>query len=117
MTENDFKNITDLYNKLKDIEKQESTVVREIGLDNWLLFDSLKYGINQYKDKIKGKELRIGSIVDKIYYEHQDEIRAVIINILNKELEKIVAEKNQLKKQFENIRVGKIGEEKSNNED
>ena len=117
MTENDFKNITDLYNKLKEIEEQESTVVREIGLDNWLLFDSLKYGIKQYEDELEGKGLRIGRIVDKIYYEHQDEIRVVIINILNKELEKIVAEKNQLKKQFENIRVGKIGEEESHNED
>ena len=116
MTENDYSKIKNLYEKLKDIESNEAVIIRETGRNNELLFNSVAKGITQYKGEVEGNNLPMSYIVDKVYYENQDRIRKVIMDILQEKLNKIVIEKNDLKLQFKNIKVEGYGEEKSHNE-
>ena len=116
MTEKDYSKIKDLYEELKEVESNEAVIIRETGLNNEMLFISVSRGLAQYKGEVEGNNLPISQLVDRIYYENQDKIRKVIMEILREELDKIVLKKNDLKLQFKNIKVVGIGEEKGNNE-
>lgn len=117
MTEKDYEKIKELHEELKAVESNEAIIIRKTGLNNETLFNSVSKGMIQYKGEVEGNNLPMSIIVDKIYYENQNRIRKVVIDILREELDKIVLKKKDLKLQFKNIKVVGCGKEKGNNED
>lgn len=65
----------------------------------------LKIGVLRNEKFVPNVFLPMSIIVDKIYYENQNRIRKVVMDILREELDKIVLKKNDLKLQFKNIKV------------
>lgn len=117
MTENEFNKIIDLHKHLKDIEDKEKDIKTEMDFPNFILFDSVAEGIKHYDAEINGNGVLVfNRITDKIFYENQDRIKKVIMDILQEGLDKVVLEKNDLKLKFKNIKVEGYGEEKSHNE-
>ena len=110
MTENEFSKIIDLHNNLKDLEDKENQIKNVLDFSNLLLFYSLADGVRHYDSELKGESLMFKRITDKIFYENQERIKKVIIDILQEQLEMVVTEKNHIKFLFENIEVGKIAD-------
>lgn len=105
MTEKDFKRIADLYRQLDEDAEDELSINNYISMDTEVLCHCVANSIRDCEDEESGTRMKMTRVVDKLIYEHRDEIHQAIERILQGGLNIIRHHKESLQNEIKKVEV------------
>ena len=105
MTLKDFDKIQDLFNQLKEEKTKKGELIKLKTLDTKSLLQEISHCIMQRENEVNGIGMVFDRYIDKLFYETQERIKKVVLEILNEELDKTVLKENDLQLKIKNVEV------------
>lgn len=105
MTQKDFDKIQDLFNQYKEEKEKEGELIKLKTYNTASLFQEIVNSIRTRQNEIEGTGMVFDRYIDKMFYENQERIKNVVVDILNEELDKVVLKTNDLQLQIKNVEV------------